>query len=115
MSARELTPLDFDPFEGDFGDQGDRSLADKMVIGRKAYTCNHCGQPIAVGERHRHKRGVYDGDFMQWRWCALCCDAMVQAMSPPDEEDDPTGEIYDAATMAFELRGNLREDATHGE
>lgn len=81
------TPLDFDPFEGDFGDQGDRSLSDAMVKARKAHACSHCGGPIAVGETYRSRSDIADGDLMRWKWCAICCAAMVEQMSVLDDNE----------------------------
>ena len=70
--------LAFDPFEGDFGEPGDVTFRDAMVKARKAHQCSHCDGSIAVGELHRSRSDKADGELMSWRWCALCCDAMLQ-------------------------------------
>lgn len=83
-------PLDYDPFEGDFGAPGDTTLKDAMVKARKAHKCTHCAEPIAVGENYRSRSDVADGDMMSWKWCALCCAAMVQELSASgDDSDEP--------------------------
>ena len=40
---QEGAALEFDPFEGDFGDQSDRVLSNKFVNVRKPGACSHCG------------------------------------------------------------------------
>lgn len=86
---RDNLILTFDPFDGDFGSQGDKVLSDKMVVGRKAHTCAHCDGPIAVGERHRSRSERVDGDLMAHRWCAACCDLMARISDGDyDAEDD---------------------------
>ena len=82
-----LSPLDFDPFQGDFGNRGDRVLNDAMVKARKPHTCFHCNGPIAVGEMHRSRSDIADGEFMSFRWCAECCQAMVDEMAGEDSDD----------------------------
>ena len=44
------TVLEFDPFEGDFGEQADTVFSDKIVKVRKGRHCSHCGTQIVVGE-----------------------------------------------------------------
>lgn len=70
--------LAFDPFAGDFGGSGesDAILKDKIVQGRKAHTCSHCGEEIAPKAEHRVRVEIFDGEFMSFRWCAACCHAM---------------------------------------
>jgi hypothetical protein len=102
--ARELSPLDFNPFDGDFGDQSDVIFRDAMVKARKRYECCHCKGPIAVGELHRYQSGKIDGGLHTSRWCALCCAAMLETMREFSEEEDEDGTLEDAAFMAFENR-----------
>ena len=85
----EHTPsaLEFDPFQGDFGSQGDRTLSDRMVKARRAHLCCHCAGPIAVGETHRSRSDIVDGGLMSWRWCAACCVAMVAELLGEDNDD----------------------------
>lgn len=103
--ADESLILMFDPFEGDFGDQGDRVLSDKMVTGRKAHTCSNCAGPIAVGERHRSRTEIVDGDMMSHRWCAICCSLMARiAGDDMDDFDDALNE-YEARIGAHGTKG----------
>jgi hypothetical protein len=97
--SEPITPLDFNPFEGDFGDQGDKTLTDTMVKARKPHFCSHCAGDIAVGELHRSRADIADGEFMRWRWCALCCEAMVLELVGQDDDGD---EPY-----PFERRHNI--------
>lgn len=87
MSDDEKT-LAFDPFQGDFGDQGDKVLKDKIGIARKAGDCNDCAQPIHPGDRVRLMTARFDGQLMNYRWCSLCCDAMAKY-------DDDGGDAYE--------------------
>jgi hypothetical protein len=81
--------LNFDPFQGDFGAPGDRVLKNKMGVARKPGWCNDCAQQILPGERVRLMTARFDGQLMNYRWCALCCAAMAK-----HEDDD--GEAYEA-------------------
>lgn len=81
----EEAVLATDPFAGDFGSPGDRTLKDKMGNARKAGPCQDCGQTIQPGERIRLRTDIFDGEMMSFRWCQLCCEAM--AISADDEMD----------------------------
>jgi hypothetical protein len=81
MADTQASILAFDPFEGDFGDQGDRTLSDALVKARKLHACSHCTGPIAIGEQHRSRSDIAGGELMRWRWCALCCEAMAAQAS----------------------------------
>ena len=80
--------LDFNPFDGDFGEPGDRTLRDAMVKARKRHECTHCGGEIKKGETHRSRTDVICGDLLSYRWCALCCEAMRTELREL-EEDHP--------------------------
>ena len=98
MSATEqqFTPLDFDPFEGDFGSPGDRTLSDAMVKARKGHTCWHCKGPIQPGDIYRKRCDIVDGQMEHAKWCALCCEAMVEELkiAHGDIDDDELDERY---------------------
>lgn len=87
MSTYTPSPIDFDPFDGDFGCPGDKTLNDKMVFARKGYACVHCKGPILAGEKHRSRTDVCEGELMSWRWCAACCAAMVAQINGSDENE----------------------------
>lgn len=104
----EASVLQFDPFSGDFGEPGDTILSDKMVTARKAGPCSHCSQEIPPGVRVRSMSAKF-GDFMRYRWCAMCCEVMAgieTSEATNDGEDD--GPDWDAA---WEYRGSLRARA----
>lgn len=97
--------LEFDPFEGDFSEQGDTVLSNKMVVAAKEHECCHCKNTIAKGERHRCQTGKY-GDFMTHRWCADCCALMARIVSAEDhtEYGDDDCDVFCDAVLAFEKR-----------
>lgn len=79
-AAEELHCLSYDPFAGDFGDQGDKILSDKMVTAAKDRpfgACCICFSTIAKGERHRVQTGRIDGALKECRMCGRCCVAMA--------------------------------------
>jgi len=74
----EHDALAWNPFEGDFGSPGDRTLKDKIVTARKGGECHNCGCDIQPKERIRTQSAIIDGSLMSWRWCQLCCEAMAK-------------------------------------
>ena len=83
---RALTPkqkqdcLTVDPFAGDFGGPGDRTLRNQMVTARVPHAeCSCCLGPIAVGERTRVQIEFFDGSMQDYRWCSECCWAMARS------------------------------------
>lgn len=66
-----------DPFAGDFGQPGDRTLRDKIVTARKPGECQDCGETIQPGQRIRSRTDFFDGMVKSFRWCAKCCEAMA--------------------------------------
>jgi hypothetical protein len=70
--------LKTDLFAGDFGEPGDRTLSNKMVVAAKAHQCGHCKGPISKGERHRCFTELFDGEMVTGRVCAECCSAIVR-------------------------------------
>jgi len=99
----EADCLATDPFAGDFGDPGDRTLFDKIVRAAKPHpsACHDCAGDIAKGERHRSRSDVADGDLMSFRWCAECCAAQAASW-----EDD--GKAWEARIgIGMRKRGQL--------
>ena len=45
-----------------------------MVVGRKDHKCALCWGPIPKGERHVHCKGMWEGDFQDWRAHQECYD-----------------------------------------
>lgn len=52
----------------DFGDG-------KWVKGTKRHRCVACYGPIPEGESHYHYRGMYSGDWQNWRMHKECHDS----------------------------------------
>lgn len=42
------------------------------VKGRKEHKCSECLRAIAIGERHEYVKGLWEGDFDQFRTCSEC-------------------------------------------
>ena len=80
--------LEFDPFEGDFGDQGDLVLSDKIVKVRKERECSHCGSLIKIEEYARSMSAKFDGELMSYTWCSECCDLMHTIVKSEDSDDE---------------------------
>lgn len=72
----ETEVLEYDPFEGDFGDQGDTVFKDRIVKARSEHSCSMCSDKVTVGEVHRYIAAKFDGQLMTYRYCHACCDAM---------------------------------------
>ena len=102
----ERDVLDFDPFEGDFGEQGDTVITNKMVNAAKEHKCCHCKCTITKGERHRCQTGKYDGELMTHRWCAACCQLMacIAASDDQSSDDDDDCDASTDAVLAYEQR-----------
>lgn len=98
-----FTALDFNPFEGDFGEPGDRTLRDALVTARKQHECTHCGGTISAGQKHRSRTDVICGDLLSYRWCSLCCDAMLIELQELDED-------HPEPSMAYERRAKATKE-----
>lgn len=80
--------LEFDPFEGDFGDQGDLVLSDKVVKVRKERTCSHCGSLVKIGEYARSMSAKFDGELMSYTWCTECINLMHSIVVSEESDDE---------------------------
>lgn len=105
------TALDFDPFEGDFGESGDKVFSNKMVIGRGEHLCSHCNGQTQTGERHRCQTSKFDGELMTHRWCAACCEAMLITMHAENNFDDPA--IREDQLFCWENRSGMHANTTN--
>lgn len=76
--VQERNCLKYNPFEGDFGDPGDKILKKKMVTAKKGGFCKLCQQEIKPGERIRVQAEIFEGTFENYRWCEQCCIAMAE-------------------------------------
>ena len=97
MSALE-NALSFDLFEGDFGDQGDKILRDKIVKARKPGECHICGQQVKPGTMIRSLTARWAADgLMSYRTCAECTEACARSKAgeyDDETEDDPVDARY---------------------
>ena len=78
--------LYFDPFEGDFGEPGDRTIKDKIVKFRKPHRCHICDVTTQVGEVGRNRVDVFAGALYSVYFCHECCVAMVASLDDCDDE-----------------------------
>lgn len=82
MSARANLSevLKYNPFDGDFGDQGDREMSDKLVKFRKPNPCHICGHDVAPGTVGRSLTMLWQTDgMMTYRYCAECTQAQADS------------------------------------
>lgn len=98
----EADVLAYDPFDGDFGEPGDRTLLDKMATARKSGPCHLCDGEIVPGERVRRRTDIADGEMMSFRWCNACCVAM--AKSEADGADAVEARAALRRTRAVDVR-----------
>lgn len=100
MTATDLTKaLLFNPFQGDFGDVGDRELSDKLVRFRKARECHCCAHNVKPGTQGRALTMLWQSDgVMSYAYCTECTEA--QALSWTDY-----GKAIDAR-YALRFRGD---------
>lgn len=71
-------------WDGEIGDSPVRELTNKIVKSRKSHECRLCEGPIEPGDIVRVSRAVMgwskrDAEFMTWRCCPACCEAMGMA------------------------------------
>ena len=94
----ESDVLAVNPFEGDFGSPGDRTLKNKMVTARKEGECHLCGGKTVPGTRIRVMTEKFEGRLEYYRWCNECCVAMEKSWQDNGE--------------AYEARATLRTTRT---
>lgn len=75
----ESKALKYYPFDGDFGESGDRIFSNKMVNCRKAHWCFECDDEIQIGGRARRLTHMFDGEVHTAHWCYACCEAMAKS------------------------------------
>jgi hypothetical protein len=81
----ENAALNYNLFEGDFGDVGDRPLRDQIVTARKGkLPCHICDEAIVPKTRIRSLTMLWQSDgLMSYRVCEPCC--IASALSWKDE------------------------------
>lgn len=80
-----VSACQYNPFDGDFGDVGDRELADKIVKFRFTHDCCLCPETIKVGEVGRSLTMLWaDGSpapIATYRYCNACTRAMAKVFN----------------------------------
>lgn len=61
-------------------------LSESWPVARKAHLCIWCGEGIPVGEKHRHERSIYEGNFQDHRWHMECDQAWTILCSHGEQE-----------------------------
>jgi hypothetical protein len=56
----------------------------KFVVGRKSHRCDGCLGPIPKGESHYNFRGMYDGEWQNWRMHEECHDDFYRNNDEPE-------------------------------
>lgn len=69
--------LSFDVFQGDFGHGDERTFENKIVTARKDHDCFHCDTAISKGEKYRKMVEKSGDELRTFKWCSLCCVAMI--------------------------------------
>lgn len=76
-----MAACSYNPFDGDFGDSGDRELRDKIVAFRFSHDCCLCPATIRKGEIGRSLTMLWaDGapaPVATYRYCRACTEAMA--------------------------------------
>lgn len=85
--------LAYNPFDGDFGEPGDKVLRDRICRARKPAACGECLQPIASGDEQRRHDAIYGGEMRAYRWCSPCCAAMAKFWTDDGEALDARAAI----------------------
>jgi len=106
----EEVALQSDPFDGDFGDQGDSTLSDKIVVARKSNTpCSFCLSPTISGTKIRVRTDSISGEIQHYRWCHECCHAFVLSELCCDADGrDIDDDLYDDEKDPIALREQVR-------
>lgn len=87
--------LEFDPFDGDFGEQSDKVFSDNIVKARKERGCSHCSTKVQKGDYVRSMSAKFDGELMSYTWCSECCDLMhTIIVSEDSDEEYDMGVLY---------------------
>ena len=107
--------IDYDPFDGDFGDGSERTLTDEIRIAKRGGTCRECAQPVTKGMLVRVIKKADSEGFYGGRVCEPCCDAMATVSAAHCGEGDEGDEDEDGPDpyAAMDARHALR-DATGG-
>jgi hypothetical protein len=96
MSAfNESECLALNPFEGDFGEPGDRILEDKIVTARTQKKCCNCLGPITPGSRIRRIRAIFSGKFCGYNMCSDCCAAFAASWTDHGQAIDSRMRVYE--------------------
>jgi hypothetical protein len=55
-------------------------ISSEVRKARKPHRCIWCGQPIVAGEKYRHERSTFNGDFQVQDWHPECDDAFAEVV-----------------------------------
>lgn len=103
MKEKYNDSLDFNLFEGDFGDSSDTQLTNKIVKVRKEHECHICSNKTQVGSYARYDVWIFDGEFMKYYVCQDCLDAIVQYENEEYDDEDK----YDPIEKRYMLNSHI--------
>jgi len=109
----EKIVLNYNLFEGDYGSPDDRVIENKMVTTNKNHknACHICECDIEIDERSRVEKNVFDGEFMTYRVCQKCCEAISY-----DYENNCELKIDERYKIGYDKRNIARNvNITKGE
>ncbi|MDZ8138217.1 MAG: hypothetical protein RM049_23405 [Nostoc sp. DedQUE04] len=53
-------------------EEGEELYEENEVKAELSFPCCECNQPISTGEKYRHIRGCWDGDWSTYGMCLSC-------------------------------------------
>lgn len=74
---------------------------------RKTHECCECGSPILPGEKYYILRGMWHGEFEQFKTCAFCESVRDWAYGKIDCVS--IGDLWAAVGSEFEDRGDISD------
>ena len=88
--------LDINIFEGDFGDQGDTCLENKLVIAKKDHIggCSECHGDCLKDSVNRVMKWAFDQDgFMSYRYCEKCLTDMINELHEDEDDEEEEEDV----------------------
>ena len=73
----------------------------RAVVARKPHRCEWCYEPILKGESHQQFKGMWEGDWQNWRMHQECFDAY----EPDDDGGFMSGEGTRPPKVTIRLEG----------
>ncbi|MCC5618108.1 hypothetical protein LC605_24085 [Nostoc sp. CHAB 5836] len=75
-------------------ESGEETWNDDIVVAHSSINCCECTHPINAGEKYRHIKGRWDGNWSTYRMC-LSCQTVSDHLSKKLDICHCLGELYD--------------------